>query len=317
MIRSALIMVLQAAVVLAAAIAGAPAGPPVSGDAEVRAPAGGSEIVIRTTSRLAGAIDSLTWRGREFIDSHDHGRQLQSASNWDAGGDLHAETFNPTEAGSERDGAGPTSTSRLLWLHANGRDLQTVSRMAFWLKPGQLTGVQPAKNQSDLSNHLLQKHVRIGADHLDAHVRDHAIRHDLTFTLPAGEHHRQGVFELLTGYLRPDFRRFHGLRDDGSLEQLSDGPGEQSLPVIVSTVSGGHAMGAWSPALAGTTGRPATYGRFWFEHEQVAKWNCVIRETVVAPEELEPGEYRYRVWLAVGTLEDVRQTLQALRSAGH
>ncbi len=72
-------------------------------------------IVIRTTHRLAGAVDSLTWNGREFIDSVDHGRQLQSASNFDCGGTILAETFNPTRGGvAPRDGAGPTSSSRLL-----------------------------------------------------------------------------------------------------------------------------------------------------------------------------------------------------------
>ena len=78
------------------------------GDAEIRAPVGESEIVITTTSRLAGAIHSLTWNGKEFIDSFDHGRQLQSASNFDAGTPITGETFNPTEAGSRDDGAGPS-----------------------------------------------------------------------------------------------------------------------------------------------------------------------------------------------------------------
>ena len=36
----------------------------VSGDSVIRAKAGKSEIVIRTTQRLAGAIDSLTWDGK-------------------------------------------------------------------------------------------------------------------------------------------------------------------------------------------------------------------------------------------------------------
>ena len=74
--------------------------PNVSGNAVIRAPAGRSEIAITTTSRVAGAIHSLTWDGKEFIDSADHGRQLQSASNFDVAGDFTPETFNPTEAGS-------------------------------------------------------------------------------------------------------------------------------------------------------------------------------------------------------------------------
>ncbi|MCE9612291.1 MAG: hypothetical protein K8R23_19000 [Chthoniobacter sp.] len=47
------------------------------GNATIRARAESSEIVITTTARLAGAIDSLKWNGREFINSTDHGRQLQ------------------------------------------------------------------------------------------------------------------------------------------------------------------------------------------------------------------------------------------------
>src|SRR5438105_14854215 len=99
---------------------------PSDGNATIRAAAAPSDMVITTTSRLAGAIHSLTWNGREFIDSFDHGRQLQSASNFDVGGELTAETFNPTEAGSMRDGSGNGSSSRLLFLLADAGSLQTV-----------------------------------------------------------------------------------------------------------------------------------------------------------------------------------------------
>jgi len=124
------------------------------GDIRISAPAAGSEIAITTANRLAGAIHSLTWNGQEFIDSVDHGRQLQSASNFDCGAaTMHAETFNPTEAGSRFDGAGSTSTSRL--LHSiHGKDwLQTTSQMAFWLRPGDKSSGHPAKNTQNLSNH--------------------------------------------------------------------------------------------------------------------------------------------------------------------
>ena len=61
-------------VVLLIALAGAAVG---SGDAVIRAPAGGSEIVIKTTSRMAGAIEFLQWGGKEFIDDDDHGRSCR------------------------------------------------------------------------------------------------------------------------------------------------------------------------------------------------------------------------------------------------
>jgi hypothetical protein len=287
---------------------------PRSGDAVIRAPAGGSEIVITTTSRLAGAIHSLTWNGREFIDSHDHGRQLQSASNLDVDGTIFNETFNPTEAGCERDMAGPTSTSRLLYLSARGRELVTITQMAFWLRPGQQSGGHPAKNTTDLSNHVLEKHVRIGAAGLGLPARDHAIRYEVTFTLPADERHTRATFEALTGYMPPAFRTFHVVQAAGTLEPLSDGPGEQAHPVIVSTSDGSHAMGVWSPDSARTTQKPATYGRFGVGDANVSKWNCVFREQ--ATDGLAPGTYRYLVWVAVGTREQVRETLAMLRKAG-
>ncbi len=81
--------------------------PVVSGDAELAGHIGGKPLVIRTTSRLAGAIDSVKWDGVEFIDSHDHGRQLQSAINADVDGVFHVECYNPTEAGSVADALGP------------------------------------------------------------------------------------------------------------------------------------------------------------------------------------------------------------------
>ena len=290
------------------------AAAPVSGDAVIRAPAGGSEIVITTTSRVAGAIHSLTWNGAEFIDSHDHGRQLQSAVNLDVDGTLFDETFNPTEAGCERDMAGPTSTSRLLWLAADGRELATVNRMAFWLRPGQQSDGHPAKNTAALSNHLLEKRVHIGAPDMPLPARDHAICYDVAFTLPAYERHTRGTFEALTGYMPPAFRTFHTLASDGSLAPLSDGPGEQSLPVIISTADGDFAMGVWSPGSTHTTGKPPTYGRFWFDHAKVSKWNCVFRELAPAGQDLSPGPYRYRAWVAVGTRDHVAETLTLLRS---
>ena len=295
---------------LAMAVVGAAelvAAPGVPGDAVIRRAVGDSEIVITTTSRLAGAIHSLTWGGREFVDSHDHGRQLQSASNLDVNGTLTNECFNPTEAGSERDMAGPTSTSRLLYLSACDRELVTVTQMAFWLRPGQTSGGQAALNTTALSNHLLEKHVRIGVDGLD-----HAISHAISFTLPADERHHRATFEILTGYMPLAFDRFLRLLPDGSLEDIGPGPGEQSHPVILATADGRHAMGAWSPAVSRTTGRPATYGRFAFPAQKVVKWNCVVREE--DQDGLAAGSHRFLVYSAVGTREQVRETLVAVRT---
>lgn len=281
----------------------------ISGDATISAPAGPSRIVITTTQRLAGAVHSLTWNGREFIDSTDHGRQLQSASNLDAGSLITAETFNPTEAGSRFDGAGRQSSSRLLHRLARGHQLQTTTQMAFWLRPGETSGPHPAKNTSILSDHLLTKRITIGWNDLP-----HVIQYDVTFGVPVGERHSQAVFETVTGYMPPDFSRFWKLNlSSGELEPLTDGPGEQPQPVVLATEDARHAMGIITFHHRRPHETGPGYGRWRFGPEKVVKWNCVFRVRPTAGL-LEPGDYSYRCFVVVGDLETVRHNLLALQT---
>lgn len=296
---------LMASVVLLSAAEAQQIG--VRGDAVIRAPFGDSEIVITTTNRLAGAIHSLTWNGKEFINSADHGRQLQSASNFDLGSPFSGETFNPTEAGSRSDGAGPKSTSRLLHLAATKDAIQTTTQMAFWLQPGQKSGGKLAKNTQKLSNHLLTKRVKIG-------YRDmpNVLQYDVTFSVPIGESHTYAQFEAVTGYMPAEFRSFWKFNPQTSqLEELSDGPGEQAWPVILATESGSHAMGIFSPDQPSAGYRNAGYGRWRFQAQKVVKWNCVFR--IRDPTNgIRPADYSFRNFVIVGDLKTVRSTLQRL-----
>jgi hypothetical protein len=286
--------------------ASAEPAPLPTGDAVIRAPAGGSEIVITTTSRLAGAIHSLTWNGREFIDSADHGRQLQSASNLDLGTPILDETFNPTEAGSRDDGAGNKSSSRLLHLRAEPGALQTTTRMAFWLAPGERSGPNLAKNTSALSDHLLTRRVRIGWRNL-AHV----ISYDVTFAVPIGERHTHAVFEALTGYMPAGFEKFLQFNPQtGALEPLTDGPGEIERPIVFAVPAGTHAMGIYAPPQPAPKLKGPTYGRFRFAPEKVVKWNCVFR--LSDRDGIAPGDYSFRMFVIVGDLAAVTEGLRAL-----
>lgn len=276
------------------------------GNATIRAAAGASEIVITTTARLAGAIHSLTWNGREFIDSADHGRQLQSASNLDCGTPITDETFNPTEAGSRRDGAGEKSSSRLLHWCLGSNSLQTLTQMAFWVVPGEKSGTNLAKNTTVLSDHLLTKRVRIGYKNLP-----HVIAYDVTFSLPVGEHHTRATFEALTGYMPPAFGEFRQFNPKtGDLEPLSDGPGEQVNPVVFSVPGGSHAMGIYAPPQPAPRTTGPSYGRWRFRAEQVVKWNCVFR--VTDKDGIAPGEYPFRMFVIVGDLDTVLASMRAL-----
>ena len=279
---------------------------PLRSDLTIRRAAGNSEIVITTTSRLAGAVHSLTWNGQEFINSTDHGRQLQSASSFSSDGKHWAEAFNPTEAGSRDDGAGPNSTSRLLHSITTDAALQTTTQMAFWLTPGQKSEGHPAINTTKLSNHLLTKRVQIGLPDLP-----HVIRFDVTFTVPLNERHTFAQFEALTGYMPEDFRSFWTFRPQtGELQTISFGPGEQPFPIVLSTESGSHAMGIYSPQQPSAGFENAGYGRWRFERERVVKWNTVFRIGRAGGD--EPGEYSFRNFVVVGDRETVRTSLVEL-----
>jgi hypothetical protein len=278
---------------------------PLSGNAVIRSENG---ITIRTTSRLAGAIHSLTWNGKEFIDSHDHGRQLQSAINLDFNGSrMRPETFNPTEAGSCNDGSGQTSTSRLLQATNTPNSLKTRTQMAFWLAPSQKSGGHQAKNKVLLSNHILEKEVTIGYQKMPR-----VIVHDVTFHLPTNEKHQYAQFEVLTGYMPPEFDRFWALNAaDGKLMPLADGPGEQRHPVILATHSGSHAMGCVTPnASTGKGWSGPGYGRFRFEKAKVVKWNVVFR--LKNPQQIPSGAYSFRTFVVVGNLKGVRRDMVRL-----
>lgn len=278
------------------------------GHAVIRNKFGSSEIVITTTERLAGAIHSLTWNGKEFIDSLDHGRQLQSASSFDGGlsGEFWAECYNPTEAGSRADGAGEKSSSKLLRMESGVAELSTVTQMAFWLAPSEMSSGRPAINKGVLSDHLISKRVRIGYK-----TMANVIEYEVTFTVPSNEHHTYAQFEALTGYMPAEFDRFWTFRPDtNQLESLSQENGEQEHAVVFSNDSGTHAMGVFSPDQPSSGFERAGYGRFRFEAEKVVKWNCVFRKR--DSNGIAPGEYSYRMFVVVGTKEDVRQSMAAL-----
>jgi hypothetical protein len=277
------------------------------GNGVIRGKAGPSEIVLTTKARFAGAIASLTWNGKEFLDSADHGRLLQSAANFDDGIKFVSETFNPTEAGSRADGSGERSSSNLYRFQVGGSQLTSITQMAFWLAPGEKTpDGQPARNDKVLSDHWLTRRVRVGYKDLP-----HAIECEVTFTVPEGEKHRYAQFEALTAYVPSEFGVFRTFDPaSGNLAPLDDGPGEQSLPVVFANESGTHALGVFSPDQPSRGFEKAGYGRFRFAGEKVNKWNCVFR--LRDEKGIKPDRYTYRVFVAVGSLDDVRTTFTKL-----
>jgi hypothetical protein len=262
---------------------------------EIRAPARDSEIILQTSARFAGAVASLRFRGVEYIDIKDHGRQMQSASSFDRLG----ECYNPTEAGN-RDDRG-RSTSRLLHAASGRTWLETQTEMAFWLAPGTEYGracgqrpeVRRAANTVERGGHVLRKRISIveGVPGL--------LLYEASYYVP--EARSSAVFEATTAYLPKSFSAHWLLRMETGELLPPLRQGEQELPVIIASADGKQAMGVWSPELPqGGVG----YGRFTFP--DVEKWNCVFRERDIRAHAV----YRYRCLVAVGTLKEVKQTLR-------
>jgi hypothetical protein len=271
----------------------------------VRQPVLNSTLVLHASPRTAGAIDSLVFRGREFVNAFDHGREWQSAVSYDGFG----ECLNPTEAGSKKDGPGPDSSSQLLDARAGDAVLSTTVRMAFWLAPdeaykpacGQHKDVHIAQNNEVVSTDTLLKRVAVGYREMPNVI-------EYLVTLNVGEPHQTMVFEALTGYMPPEFSLF--LTFDPATSQiapLSDSPGEQPLPVIVSTKDRQFAVGVYSPDP-----NPG-YGRFLFTQNprlkgwNTSKWNCVFRAGAV-----RPGPVTHHCFIALGTVDEVQAALRNL-----
>ena len=252
--------------------------------------------ITASGSRFAGAIFSLTYRGKEYINTSDHGRELQSASSFDGFG----ECFNPTEAGSSADSSKQTSSSALISAYGSGGVLHTSTNMAFWLLPGQAygkncgsTSYTSAQNTTVLSGHVLSKTVSIGYQGIP-----NLIRYQVSFGV--AEAHKSAVFEVVTGYMPPDFSEF--LTYDPvsrTLNRVSDGPGEQPRPVILATADGRNAMGVISLDLPQAKYPNIGYGRFRFP--DTTKWNCVFREGSIAA----GATQNYECFIAVGTVNEV------------
>jgi hypothetical protein len=284
-------------------------------DLSISAQVNGALLTIRTSSRTAGAIDSIVWRGREFLNSYDHGRELQSASSFDGFG----ECLNPTEAGSDKDGSGPSSSSRLVAAKARGRTLETTIEMAYWMRPGthypnacgSHSDFRQAKNETIRSNDRLIKRVRIGMPGAPG-----AINYDVTFV--TAEDHQSATFEALTAYMPPEFSEFFAWdAKTRSVNSLRDGPGEQPLPVILSTLDRRFAMGIYSPDLPQKAHPASGYGRWRFlQNPGIAYWNTVKWNAVFRESPAPRGKYHYRCYVAVGALDDVQHTLEQLRSIG-
>lgn len=276
--------------------------PPVSaeqlGDLELSTHCLDSTLTIRTEARFAGAISSLVFRGKEFVNSDDNGREIQSSVFLDEYGACD----NPTEAGTTYDRGGKTS-SDLLTASVEGKSLITKVRMAYWLYPNQpfskgRCGLHPlnhARNQKVLSDDILNKKLNVGFNDL-SNVIDYNVTFEMSGT------HDTALFEAVTGYMPKEFNKHLAYDfDTKSVVSPKTIKGSQELPLIFATNDDRFAMGIYSPDIPfGVKG----YGHASFEHTE--KWNCNFPRRDIT------GKYSFRCFIVIGTVDEVAKTMQSL-----
>jgi hypothetical protein len=282
--------------------------PPPGYTRSIRGLVDGDELVITVSSRFGGAVESLTWRGREFINIWDHGRQISYAWHMDG----YGECLNPTEPGSARDYQSPGSTSRLLRVCGDSENrLTTTTQPAYWLAPGESGfcsgGAVTARNESPLSGHLLEKTIEIGYRGLDNVIVFNAV-------VTLSESYQLAQLEVPTGYLTREFNSYW-LYDPhaGLLTRPASDPQPapwsfahiSDLPPILATADGAYAMGAYSDEAVEYYGIYGTNAAN--PADRTNKWHIVVREAP-AP----ARAYTYRSFAIVGTLEEVQAAMSEL-----
>jgi hypothetical protein len=271
-----------------------------TGDITIERPALGSIIYLQTSARFAGSVSSIVFRGKQYVDTQDHGRELQSASSFDGLG----ECFNPTEAGSFADANKQTTSSYLLDAKAGANWLTTKTDMAFWLPPafayknqcGMNPAVRHAINKDIRGGHILMKRIELGDAGEPNVVSDH-----LTYIVP--EPHSSATFEAATIYTPVEFSRRLVLNFSTGNVEPTTVVGEQGYPVILATSDGKHAVGIFSSALPQTG---LGYGTFGFSDTN--KINCVFREYNI----FAGQNFRYSCDFVLGTLSEVTASIIAM-----
>ena len=297
----------------------------VNGNATISAPALGHTLSVGTSTQFAGAVSSIRWGGKEFINNWDHGRQLQPNSQFF---NRH-QCYNPYEAGSAHDGHSLTSSSRLLSLSASGNRLQSTTQMAWYLRirdsldpllfcgdPAFWLPVPPYTGP--LSDYRVSKTVTIGFAGIP-NVIEYVSNLFIPEPVRKGLNHITAVlpyeFSTIRSYdvISKDYRR------------LRMASGEDDRLKVVSTADGNYAMGFYSPELLQPYDNPGTANFWWVVPEDPfyrdpknpsrpdPAYACVHVGSVNRYESFNgPGSTRDTVYLVIGNLNQVKESLASL-----
>merc|ERR1712179_22601 len=276
----------------------------------------GSNVFLSCSKRTGGAVDSLVWNNKEFINNWDHGRQLQTAMTVQN----YGECWNPTEAGGRSDGIDKETKTILTNITAAGNVLNTVSLPAYWVRGDDTTRIPSGKycpagqgsyNSEDTHPYEFRKNVTIGCFDLDNCI-EFAMIAELGDSPDMPPFTGFAQLEAPTAYLNSDFTDVSYLdAATGTLEHVDYPTKEETEQlVIIHTKDEEHALAAVTkPRLKTSSGAPGLhYGYFKFNiqkfDQKTFKWSVVIRE------DLQPSEaFEVTTYLCVGALDMVVECL--------
>lgn len=289
-----------------------------SGDATF----GNEAITVRTSENYAGAISELWFRGKQYVNAHDAGRLFQTSVQLDGMGECN----NPTEAGSEAAHDGSRTMSVLQSITANAGSLSTVTRPAYWFRPGETWYCGVGMGAAPVSNHRIEKTFSVGFE-----GDNQIVSWSSTFDL--AENHNLMIFSQ-SAYLRGEFTSFLAYNPyTQSLQSAVSSAYEDNpfplrhpylFPPVVSTADGRHAIGVIALDLeqGATPGRSTyvpqypmlTFLQTTDPEDKTTKFevnffvSTPIAGTAVAP----GGRYTAQMYLVFGTLEEVRSRIAKL-----
>lgn len=299
----------------------------VNGNATISGSAFGQPLTVSTSNQYAGAVFSLRWGNKEFINNWDHGRQLGP----NAGFFNRAECYNPYETGSKEDGNGPTSSSRLLALQASGNRLESTTQMAWYLstretRPGYGDVCGDPKDwlpvppyTGPLSDYRVHKTVTIGFAGIP-NVIEYLSELYIPEQVRKGSHQIIAVtpydFRAIWSYdvVSKDYRPVRGKG------------GEDDIIKVAATPDGNYALGFYSPEIHQPYGDGKGTANWWFvvppdpfyrdpnnPSQPDPDFACVHIGSLNRYESFSgPGYTNDRAYLVIGNLGQVKETLANL-----
>ncbi|XP_071178720.1 uncharacterized protein [Mytilus edulis] len=272
-------------------------------------------IYIGSSTRTGGAVDSLTWNNKEFINSRDHGRQMQMACNTNK----YTECYNPTEAGGLCDHTLSTTHTHIDWVHVHENVMESLVYPAFWKPVKPSSGTQhdchygqwcPAhQGYHTTYDYPFHKKITIGT-----HGINNCFEFVSNFTI-GGNWPQDDLLiqmEAPAVYMTYEFTKQFTFNP---ATRLAENYHNKHLPFILSTPDHNYALGAYTPQRQDTDIHE-NYDSHLFKGSNFAgatsKFNIVFYKR---PHGTGVRQYVYRTYFCVGTLNDVTSCLHKIMTA--